>query len=277
MCCLLFTILTILGAQLSAAHSWCEQLTVIGDGVFETQYGFSRGYVDRNSPGFQDDLMVNLLPPLDSGRVFVNDEDVLCSPTQRAQNQTDNFPRLQSPAGSFVALRYLENGHVTLPQPGKPKGSGKVHVLGTSKPLEQRRLVDALQWTPDGNGGDGQGRLLSVQYFDDGRCHQINDGPISMARQTQFPNSAHELWCETDIQLPTDLPTGSLYTIYWVWDWATSPGAAGLPDGKDEYYTACSDVQIVEGLTQAEFVPPLAHQDPQNAPVGNFKERARQV
>ena len=103
------------------AHSWNEQLTLIEDGVFTGRNGYPRGYVSRTDPGFIDDMMKYLLPPLASGRTRVDNSDHLCAPTQRTTNQTKNYPRLRVSPGARVAMKYLENGHVTLPQnaPGK--------------------------------------------------------------------------------------------------------------------------------------------------------------
>ena len=84
-------------------------------------------------------------------------------------------------------------------------------------------LVDVLQWTSDGTGGDQRGKLLTAQNFNNNRCYQINNGSISTTRQNQFPNpipgqpgSIYKQWCETDLLVPTDLQIDSMYTIYWV-------------------------------------------------------------
>jgi hypothetical protein len=87
------------------------------------------------------------------------------------------------------------------------------------------------------------------------------------------PGTVNEQWCETDVFIPADIPTNSAYTIYWVWQWPTEPGAPGLPDGKDEYYTTCSDLDIVAGPIQGTPSNPLAQQDPQTAAVPNFLSR----
>src|ERR1700747_3242322 len=114
-------------------HSWNEQLTNIEDGVFTGDNGYPRGYISRTDPGFSQDIMTYRLPPLVTGRTRVNGSDLLCAPTQRTANQTANFPRLQVSPGTYVAMKYLENGHVTLPQiqAGKARGAGTVFVFGT--------------------------------------------------------------------------------------------------------------------------------------------------
>ena len=276
-----FLLATALQGQ-ALAHSWNEQLTVNGNGTFTGNNGYSRGYVSRSDPDFNDDMMTYLLPPLASGRTRVNGSDLLCAPTQQIANQTENFPCLSVSPASFIAIKYLENGHVTLPQntPGKPPGSGTVFVFGTSQPSDSELLTDVLQWTTDGTGGDQRGQLLAAQDFDDGRCYQINTGNISVSRQQSFPDptpdqpgSINEQWCETDVLIPADIPVDSVYTIYWVWQWPTAPGTPGVPDGKDEYYTTCSDLEIVAGPIQGGPSSPLFQQDPQTAAVSDFQSR----
>ncbi|OCK75883.1 hypothetical protein K432DRAFT_307574 [Lepidopterella palustris CBS 459.81] len=279
---LLYLLLTALLCGQGLTHTWNEQLTVIENGIFAGANGYPRGYVSRTDPGFNDDMMTYLLPPVASNRIRVDGLDLLCAPTQRTANQTTNFPRLQVSPGAYVAMKYLENGHVTLPQnqPGKSSAAGTVFVFGTTQPIDSEMLTDVLQWTTDGTGGNQRGRLLTSQNFDDNRCYQINSGTISTARQKEFPNptvgqpeSTNEQWCETDLIIPTDLEIDTMYTIYWVWQWPTEPGAPGLPDGKDEYYTTCSDLDIVVRPTQGEPSNPLPQQDPQTAAVSDFQSR----
>ncbi|CAH0024530.1 unnamed protein product [Clonostachys rhizophaga] len=199
-------------------------------------------------------------------------------------NQTLGYPRLQVLPGSYVAIKYLENGHVTLPQTGKPPGSGTVFVFGTTEPDPNEMLTEVLKWTRNCTGGSKRGRLLAAQSFDDNRCYQLNDGPISISRQKAFPNYIansdiiHEQWCETNIQIPEDLQPNSIFTLYWVWKWPTSIGAVStLPNGKDEYYTTCSDIEVVVGSLQEGAANPLPGQDPQVNAVANFKERIANV
>ncbi len=277
---LLQTTLFLFGQVL--AHTWNEQLTVIENGIFSGSNGYPRGYVSRSEPGFNDDMMTNLIPSLESGRTRINDLDLLCSPTQMTANQTTGYPQLQVSPGSYVAMKYLENGHVTLPQnqPGKPLAGGTIYVFGTTQPNENEKLADVLEWSSDGTGGNQLGLLLTAQNFDDGRCYQVNSGSISVTRQMEFPDpvpsqpgSIDEQWCETDVFIPGDLQPGSTYTLYWVWQWPTEPGAPGLPDGKDEYYTTCSDLDIVASSAQGTPLNPLSQQDPQTAAVTDFQSR----
>jgi len=236
------------------AHSWIEQMTVIApNGTFVGDPGYARGNVLRSSPDFSDPTMVNLIPP--DGRTIneILPTDLMCKSTQTSQTQTDGSPRLQAAPGAGIALRYQENGHVTLPanQPGKPTNRGTVYVYGTTQPSpDDAFLAIHRVWTPDGTGGDGRGVLLSTQNFDDGQCYQVNGGAISQQRQQEFPHVANtlmgaDIWCQQDIALPANAPTGQPYALYWVWDWPTLPGTAGFPDGKQEIYTTCMDVDVV--------------------------------
>ncbi|KAJ5103850.1 hypothetical protein N7532_004379 [Penicillium argentinense] len=242
-------------APYADAHSWVEQLTVIApNGTFVGIPGYARGNYLRTTAGFSDTSMTYLLPPSTrANTTLLLPSDKLCKDTQQDQTQSDGSPRLQASAGAAIALRYQENGHVTLPQnqPGKPKNRGTVYVYGTTQPKVGEKLLDVHgAWTADGTGGDGRGVLLSTQNFDDGRCYQINSGEISETRQQKYPHQASQLtgadlWCQQDIQLPTTIPSGKLYTLYWVWDWPTAPGAdPTYPQGKTEIYTTCMDVDV---------------------------------
>lgn len=245
------------------AHSWIEQMMVINpNGTFVGNPGYARGNVLRSTPGFNDNLMVNLIPPNGGPINVIAQNQNMCRPSQQTQSQTAGSPRLQAVPGAAVVLRYQENGHVTLPQnqPGKPNNRGTMYVYGTSQPSSSDTLLAIHRvWNAEGTGGDKRGRLLSTQNFDDGQCYQINSGTISEQRQKEFPHVANtlmgaDLWCQQDIMLPTDVAANQPYTLYWVWDWPTLPGTAGFPDGKQEIYTTCMDVDIVNSLPGIEAV-----------------------
>src|SRR5436190_1638040 len=207
-----------------AGHSWVEQLTVIApNGTFVGKPGYPRGNVLRTDPSFSDTIMTNLIPP--NGRpsgAGILKGDKMCKDNQLTQTQTKGSPRLRAEPGDAVALRYQENGHVTLPQnqPGKPSNRGYVFVYGTSDPQPNDSLLSIHKvWNAEGSGGDRRGILLSVQNFDDGRCYQINGDSISKQRQTEFPHEANQLmgadmWCQQDIALPHDAPVGKPFTLY---------------------------------------------------------------
>lgn len=253
MLAVLFALLTPINA-----HSWIEQLTVIAsNGTFTGTPGYSRGNVLRTAKGYSDTQLVHLLPPATNKDITkVGADDKMCKDTQQEQKQTDGSPRLKANPGAAVALRYQENGHVTLPDntPGKPKNRGTIYVYGTTQPKTGEKFWDVHKsWTSDGKGGDKRGVLLTTQNYDDGRCYQINDGTISKARQKEYKFTADQLmganlWCQTDIQIPSSAPNGKPYTLYWVWDWPTEAGKQ-YPKGKAETYTTCMDVDITSSTS----------------------------
>ena len=263
----------------SLAHSWVEQMMVIApNGSFTGNPGYARNNTMRTVPGFSDLLMVHILPGQGqpsieerqapspavsapaagtstafSDTMSILPTDPMCKKTQQTQMQSNGSPRLQAAPGANIALRYQENGHVTLPQnqPGKQANRGTVYIYGTTQPKTDEIFLDVFkQWNAAGTGGDKRGVLLATQPFDDGRCYQVNSGNISSARQTQYPHQANQLmganlWCQNDISLPADAPSGQPYTLYWVWDWPTMPGVdPNLPNGKAEIYTTCMDIDI---------------------------------
>ncbi|KAH0338993.1 hypothetical protein KCU81_g7341, partial [Aureobasidium melanogenum] len=279
---------TVIAAVLgqASAHSWVEEMQVIDSatGNYTGDYGYTRGYVARTDPGFNGDSVDYLVPALSSGRTRIDSTDLLCHPDQRTSNYTNpEYPRLQVAPGSYIAMKYLENGHVTLPQnqPGKPKAAGTVFVYATTNPSDTEKIVDVLKWNTAGNGGDSRGSQIAAQSFDDGRCHQLNSGTISMQRQKAFPDrvpgqpdSNIEQWCETDVHIPSTYKSGQTVTVYWVWQWPTEAGVdPTYPTGKDEYYTSCAEIDIVDSVSNASPVHTLQQQDPQTTAVSSFKSR----
>lgn len=245
------------------AHTWIEEMQVISpNGTYIGDRGFSRGYVARTDANFDGDAnSLWMLPSLDARmpdgtvRNFINSSDLLCHPRQRTPNYSAEYPQLKVYPGSSVAMKYMENGHVTLPwnQPGKPEAGGTAFVYGTTNPSPTEMIANVLKWNVAGTGGDGRGFLMTAQNFDDGRCHQINDCVDSAIRQVQYPNMipdqptspGQEQWCETDLHIPSTVRPGEL-TIYWIWQWPTAPNTqCVVPDGKDEYYTTCADFTVL--------------------------------
>jgi len=272
----------------SSAHTWLEQLQVIdSQGKYAGAPGYPRGFVDRDSknPVFSDTLMSYLIPANGIGRSKLASSDPLCSQFQQNPNSnTQDFPSLRAQPGDYVAMKYLENGHVSLPNTnmGKPGSGGLVYVYATSQPKTGEKLSNVLKWTPQGDLS--QGRLLAINNYDDGRCYQVNNNETSVQRQKLFPDpipgqpgSSHEQWCETNIQLPKDAQAGSL-SVFWVWQWPTLPNMdPGLPVGKDEIYTTCSDIQVVADANSIKSTvggKVASGQDPQTAAVKSFTERA---
>lgn len=229
-------------------------MVIAPNGTFVGEPGYPRGNVKRSEPAFGDPAMVYL--------VGDNPNAPLCKDSQKSpSSQSASSPPLNAAPGAAVALRFQENGHVTLPagQAGKAANRGDIFVYGTTQPRDNE-LFNGVHgvWTADGKGGDGRGVLLAKTAYDDGQCYQINGGAISTTRQKDFahdptPLMGADLWCQTDIRLPTTASDGQLYTLYWVWEWPTQAGIdPGLPKGKNETYTTCMDVQISAGVTFAQ-------------------------
>ena len=272
----------------SLCHSWIEQVRLISaqNGEYIGQPGYMRGYVPRG-PLFKDALNENLLPPVSSGRTIIDGTDRVCKPSQEKPNYVATFPRLVASPGDYIALRYLENGHVTLPeiQIGKPGSSGTVLVYATTQPGINQTISEVLSWGVD-QSGDNSGRLLTVQNFDDGRCYQMNGSPKQIDRARKFPNVPadaaagapnEELWCETNVRIPQDIRSD--ITVYWLWEWSTLPARDPfLPDGKVESYTSCLDIAITDQVRAADLRSNASSrfpaQDPQLHAVPNFKQRA---
>ncbi|KAL8723197.1 MAG: hypothetical protein Q9225_000463 [Loekoesia sp. 1 TL-2023] len=237
-----------------SAHSWVEDISVIAkNGTFVGEPGYPRAFAKRAAGVDPDKAMVHLLPP--NGRSTgkkILDSDPMCMPSQQQPKQSDGSPMLKAAPGDMVALRYQENGHVTLPQnqPGKPANRGTVYIYGTTNPSPDDKFLSIHKvWNPEGTGGDKRGKLLATEPFDDGQCYQMNGGQISAQRQGQFKHQAdslmgQDLWCQNNFKIPQDAPSGKPYTVYWVWDWDTAPGTPGQPEGVPEKYTTCMDISV---------------------------------
>ncbi|KAL8866435.1 MAG: hypothetical protein Q9174_006306 [Haloplaca sp. 1 TL-2023] len=240
-----------------SAHSWIEDISVIAsNGTLVGESGFPRAFAKRGPGVNPDKEMVHLLPP--NGRPTGNkilDSDPMCMQSQQQPKQSDGSPMLKASPGDMIAVRYQENGHVTLPQnqPGKPSNRGTIYIYGTTQPKADEKFLSIHKvWNPDGTGGDKRGKLLATEPFDDGQCHQVNGGEISKKRQEQFKHKAdpmmgQDLWCQNNFKIPEDAPDGKPYTVYWVWDWDTAPGSAGQPAGLLEKYTTCMDISLSKG------------------------------
>jgi hypothetical protein len=275
-------------------HSWIEQIRSVDDtGNYVGEYGYPRGFKSKDEPGYDSETSMNyLLPPLAQQPPFIDKSNLLCHPNQRKAVQSEKWPRVKAKAGGWVSLRYAENGHVSNPAstppgtvaPGRRENGGSVFVFGTTAPKDEETIANVLQWNKDGSGGDKAGVLLGAQDYDDGRCYEIN--PVSKQRQEQFPNFAmgqvsdtgpgnFPLMCESNAQIPTTAPNGKPYTLYWVWQWPMEPGKnPTYPNGKDEYYTTCMDVDVVDAVTgepTAQFA--ILQQDAMAQAANGFRTR----
>ena len=255
------------------AHSWVEQVRRIApNGTFTGEPGYPRGMMSRQDPNFDDNKLVYLLP--ENGRAegpVILDTDNIAR--YGIKSYTEDLPKLSAAPGELIALRYQENGHVSIPgtPPNKPANRGTVFIYGTEKPEDDDKLLDIHNvWNKDGSGGDKRGKLIATRNFDDGQCHQVNDGDISTKRQKEYPKEADQLqgmdlWCQVDVRIPEDVAVGTVYTMYWVWDWPTlTPEAAEkskngvYPTQGDgvvtpEVYTSGVDIDIVAADKTAAF------------------------
>jgi hypothetical protein len=74
----------------------------------------------------------------------------------------------------------------------------------------------------------------------------ISDPNYALGQAVDGAPGNYPLFCETDVQLPETAELGKPYTVYWVWQWNTVAGSVdpSYPNGKDEYYSTCIDVDV---------------------------------
>ncbi|KAK8016404.1 hypothetical protein PG993_014593 [Apiospora rasikravindrae] len=230
-------LLTLVRAAFS--HSWIEQVfRMNSDGSFANNPGYALGYMPRNAVGYSDDNVQNkILDPSSNPPV--------CRQFSQGDYLNSSFSPLQAAAGDYVALTYQENGHTTDPElTSRPYRGGLTHVYGTLQQKAGDKLNDVQKWNADQTGGNKKGKLLATHYYDDGQCYQ-NRGdagpgfPIFMERKAKY--GLESLNCQTDVQLPQDLPESGTYTMYWVWDWPQKPNQVGYVP---EMYTSCIEIKL---------------------------------
>lgn len=257
------------------AHSWPHATTRLApNGTMVGPSGVERN--QKNKPKDQNSDW--LLPPNDNRGNFIVPDHKLVRPDQRAltpQSYSENHRMLPVAPGDFVAISYLENGHVTQGdlQLIKPINRGTIYLYGTTEnDLTNTNFVDVhLAWTADGTGGDGKGRLLASRHFDDGECYEAvpdigdKEGILTHRKNRHQANTGEVLEllaCQSDLQIPFDAPIGSPYTVIWVWDWPTmSEAGVAVPPAsfhanvsisgepfvtKQEYYTGVVDFNVVD-------------------------------
>ncbi|KAI0874879.1 hypothetical protein GGS24DRAFT_457613 [Hypoxylon argillaceum] len=215
------------------AHTWVEFLYHIGSsGTFTGQPGYPIGYLPR-SQGITDEQHQTKI--LDTST-----NPAVCKPL--SSSNTAQYPPLQAGAGDYIAMQYQENGHVTQPDlTPRPYRGGNVYVYGTMEHQDSDGINDVLNsWTADGKGGNQKGKLIATHYFDDGQCFQDAPGnAIAEERQAKF--GVNQLPCQTDLQLPTDLPSTGTYTLMWVWNW---PRIISNTQNVTEIYTTCAQINL---------------------------------
>ncbi|KAI4870213.1 hypothetical protein F4820DRAFT_287811 [Hypoxylon rubiginosum] len=220
-----------------SAHSWVEEVRKIDlSGAFEGGVGRSMHWMNRTADGFSDDKVQNKI--LDT-----KPNPAICKPIDGAYYAGAN--RLNASAGDYVALVYQENGHVTQPfLTPRPYRDGLVSIYGTMQHEDNDGINDVLNsWTADGKGGNGKGQLLATHYYDDGQCYQNagQDFNIKIYAERQKKYGLSELYCQSDFQLPEDLPETGTYTVMWVWDW---PLIVTDTTNSTEIYTSCAEITL---------------------------------
>ncbi|KAH9906533.1 hypothetical protein F4778DRAFT_655211 [Xylariomycetidae sp. FL2044] len=220
------------------AHSWVEAMYRIdSSGHFTGEPGYPMGYIARDAPGFSDTAVQNKITDVTSN-------PKVCKP---GATTSDQYPRLSAAAGDYIAMTYEENGHVTQPDlTPRPYRGGNVYVYGTTQAEESLGINDVMNaWTADGKGGNGKGRLLATHFYDDGQCHQqVNAAQmqtLDVWKERKAETGVDALPCQTDLQLPDDLPADGTYTLMWVWDW---PLIVSDTQNVTEIYTSCAEVQL---------------------------------
>jgi len=226
------------------AHTWVEFLYHIGtNGAFTGDPGYPIGYIPR-SQGVSDDVHQNKI--LDTST-----NPVVCKPL--SSSNTAQYPPLKAAAGDYIAMQYQENGHVTQPDlTVRPYRGGNVYVYGTMHHQDSDGINDVLNaWTVDGKGGNQKGKLLATHYFDDGQCFQNAPGnPIAQERKAKY--GVDELFCQTDIQLPEDLPSKGTYTLIWVWNW---PRIIDNTQNVTEIYSTCAQIDLTKSAKGSSGEP----------------------
>ncbi|KAI1282913.1 hypothetical protein F5Y07DRAFT_351264 [Xylaria sp. FL0933] len=220
-------------APTTNAHTWVEFLYRIdSDGSFTGDPGYPIGYIPR-SQGVSDDVHQTKI--LDTST-----NPAICKPL--SSSDAIQYPPLKAGAGDYIAMQYQENGHVTQPDlTPRPYRGGNVYVYGTTQHQDTDGINDVLNsWTADGTGGNKKGKLIATHYFDDGQCYQDAPG-IALAQERKSKYGVEQLPCQTDIQLPADLPSDGTYTLMWVWDW---PRIISDTQNVTEIYTTCAQIDL---------------------------------
>ncbi|KAF2680665.1 hypothetical protein K458DRAFT_407146 [Lentithecium fluviatile CBS 122367] len=221
------------------AHSWVERAYAVRDGMLVGAPGFPRGNVLR-TPTFRDTDMVYHLPPPEREPNVILPGDIICKDSQATRNYTDGSPMLSARVQDHIMLMYQENGHVTKIKDdfGHNRNSGTVTVIGTMYSLP----TDTLQGVLSAASKNTSSQILRIASFNDGNCYQANGTPEAEHRKSAHQRlhleiEGPDLWCSQNVQLPSHIQPGDVYTLYWLWDFD------GV--GFEERYTTCLDIQVV--------------------------------
>lgn len=213
----------LIAAQCVDAHSWVETIRRISStGAFVGNPGYPMGFVNRTDPSFSDTAVQNKI-------LDVTSNPAVCKSFAGNGYANAQYQPLTASPGEFIAMQYMENGHVSFPDL-TPRGfrGGNVMIYGTSEDVTSLGINDVLYtWNANGTGGNQKGKLIASHFFDDGRCYEnANGSPIRAQRAAQY-NVEPNLPCQSTVQLPSDLATSGTYTVAWVWDWPASPNEVG--------------------------------------------------
>ncbi|KAI9869369.1 MAG: hypothetical protein M1813_000158 [Trichoglossum hirsutum] len=197
-------------------HSWVDSIQKIdSEGQPIGDLGFLRNYTARVANQDVDKRNTHEIE---------SPEQIFCSPYQEVQFQANGFPRLNASSGSQIVAQYLENGHISAPV--VPDSIvGNIYWFGSGGESIASEDNTTFREVQSWKEAPGRGRILNVTPFDDGICGR--EDPT--------------LPCHSTFQIPLDADAGSVYRIYWLWDYS---GKLGNNTGHIE---ACSIISIPFG------------------------------
>jgi len=200
---------------------------VVGGSSIASELG-TKGYI-RNYQGHVDSTS--------SYRI----EDPTLNVPACAQFQQDptaysnaEYPQLTALAGDFVQGTYLENGHISKKELPETQ-SGDIYWFGTTRTDLKPTLAEVMAWR---NGSSDGVLLAGPADFDDGTCVEDNGTPEAIKRKAAGGGGP----CKSSFKLPENLQPGSVYTVFWVWDFSLHFGPQKV--GHTEWYTSCVDIKI---------------------------------
>lgn len=142
----------------------------------------------------------------------------VCKLNQQSPKNSVSFPRLKAAPGDRVVAFHTENGHVSLPATSSSK-SGVTYWFGTTNQQKVPTLGDVLEWRDAGEEEDGPGQYLGASTYDDGKCAEPNQSPIS-AQRGVGPRGVGKACKDSGFDIPKGLKPGTIFTVYWVWDFS---------------------------------------------------------
>jgi len=202
-----YTVLLLIGLQLSNGHSWLDCVKDVGTGLrtgVADCKGFARGYPGRVSGVNVDQIMTYRIQPAVMGQ-----NPPICGPGQRTANYSAAYPKAKANAGETLRMRWTPNGH--------QKGAG------------QNPLTYSIHWT--GKAGTQLNNRLDIN--DNNKLA----GPFPFD-ETCFCNNCAGDPCYGKFTIPPNTPSGS-YSFIWYWIFNRDAASGG------EEYTTCFDVDVL--------------------------------